>query len=257
MEHIRYEISNRMAIITLNRPEKRNALHVGLVTELLEAFTEAGKNDQVKIIILAAEGEAFCAGADLAYLQHLQRFTYEENLADSTQLKNLFLTMYTLPKVIVARIQGPALAGGCGLVTACDFAVASATAKFGYTEVCIGFVPALVTPFLVRKIGEGRARQMLLSGQLLTAHEAAQWGLISHITEPEKLMEETLSLAHHLVGNNSAESMATTKALLHQTATLELEEALNLAARTNAMARASADCQRGIAAFLNKEKIMW
>ncbi len=257
MEHIRYEVNNRIGFITLNRPEKRNALHAGLTLELTEAFMQAGKDQQVKVIILAAEGEAFCAGADLAYLQSLQQFTYEENLEDSAKLKNLFFTMYTLPKVIIACVQGPALAGGCGLVTVCDFAVAATSASFGYTEVRIGFVPALVTPFLIRKVGEGKARQLLLGGHLLSAPEAAQWGLITRVTEPEKLKDETILLARQLTSNNSAESMALTKTLLHQSSTLELNEALNLAAETNARARSTADCRRGIAAFLNKEKIMW
>lgn len=257
MEHIRYEVNNRIGFIILNRPEKRNALHAGLTAELTEAFEQAGKDQQVKVIILAAEGEAFCAGADLAYLQSMQQFTYEENLEDSAKLKNLFFTMYTLPKVIIACVQGPALAGGCGLVTVCDFAVAATSATFGYTEVRIGFVPALVTPFLIRKVGEGKARQLLLGGQLLSAPEAAQWGLITRATSQEKLKEETMLLARQLTGNNSAESMALTKTLLHQSSTLELNEALNLAAETNARARSTADCRRGISAFLNKEKIMW
>lgn len=257
MEHIKYKVQNRIACITLNRPDKRNALHAELVNELTNAFVEAGHNPQVKVIILAAEGEAFCAGADLAYLQQLQDFTYQENLEDSQRLKNLFYTMYTLPKVIIAQVQGPALAGGCGLVTVCDLAVSSSTAKFGYTEVRIGFVPAIVAPFLVRKTSEGRARHLLLSGQLITAQEAAAAGLVTHVTEPEKLAEETHALASQLVTGNSAESMAATKTLLYQTLAVPLEEALDIAAQTNARARASADCRRGIAAFLNKEKIMW
>lgn len=256
MQHITYQVSDRIAHITLNRPEKRNALNAGLVTELTSAFEEAKKDDQVKVIILAATGEAFCAGADLSYLQHLQRFTYAENLEDSTRLKNLFFNMYTLPKVIIAQVQGPALAGGCGLVTVCDFAVSASTAKYGYTEVRIGFVPAIVMPFLLKKTGEGVARQLLLSGNILSAQEAMRIGLISHVVEPEKLEEETSKLASHMVSNNSAESIALTKTLFHQLSS-ELSGALQLAAETNARARSTADCQRGIAAFLNKEKIMW
>lgn len=256
MQHINYQVSNRIARITLNRPEKRNALNAELITELTSAFEEAKKDDQVKVILLAATGEAFCAGADLAYLQHLQNYSYEENLEDSSRLKNLFITMYTLPKIIIAQVQGPALAGGCGLVTVCDFAVSAATAKFGYTEVRIGFVPAIVAPFLVKKIGEGKARQLLLSGNIISAQEALQTGLISHVLEPDKLEEETLKIAAHMVSNNSADSLALTKSLLHQLSP-GLSDALQLAAETNARARSTADCKRGIAAFLNKEKIMW
>jgi methylglutaconyl-CoA hydratase len=256
MQHITYQVNNRIARITLNRPEKRNALNAELVTELASAFEEAKKDSQVKVIVLAAAGEAFCAGADLAYLQHLQKFTYAENLEDSSRLKNLFFSMYTLPKVIIAQVQGAALAGGCGLVTVCDFAVSAATAKFGYTEVRIGFVPAIVAPFLIKKIGEGKARQMLLSGAIVSAQDAAQLGLVSHVVEQEKLEAETTKLATQLVSSNSSESLAMTKTLLHQLSP-GLSDALQLAAVTNARARSTTDCQRGIAAFLNKEKIMW
>ncbi len=256
MQHIDYQVSNRIARITLNRPEKRNALNAELVSELTSAFEEAKKDDQVKLIVLAATGESFCAGADLAYLKHLQSFSHAENLEDSLRLRDLFISMYTLPKAVIAQVQGPALAGGCGLVTVCDFAVSASTAKFGYTEVRIGFVPAIVSPFLIKKIGEGRARQLLLSGNIVSAQEAMQIGLISHLAEPEKLEEETSKLAAQMVSNNSAESIALTKTLLHQLSP-GLSDALQLAAETNARARSTADCKRGIAAFLNKEKIMW
>lgn len=256
MQHITYHVSNRVARITLNRPDKRNALNAELVNELTVAFENARNDDQIKVIVLAATGEAFCAGADLAYLQHLQRLTYAENLEDSSRLKKLFISMYTLPKVIIAQVQGAALAGGCGLVTVCDFAVSASTAKFGYTEVKIGFVPAIVAPFLVKKIGEGKARHLLLSGNIISAHDAAQLGLISHVVEPDRLEEETWKLANQLVSNNSAQSMELTKTLLHQLSS-GFPEVLQLAAETNARARSTSDCQRGIAAFLNKEKIMW
>ncbi|MDW8331559.1 MAG: enoyl-CoA hydratase-related protein [Cyclobacteriaceae bacterium] len=256
MQHITYHVSNRVARITLNRPEKRNALNAALVSELITAFEQARQDEQVKVIVLAATGEAFCAGADLAYLQHLRQFTFAENLEDSLRLKNLFVSMYTLTKAIVAQVQGPALAGGCGLVTVCDFAVSATTAKFGYTEVKIGFVPAIVTPFLIKKIGEGKARNLLLSGNIISAQEAVQLGLISHVTEPEKLEEETMKLVTQLVSSNSGESLALTKTLLHRLSPT-LDSDLQLAAETNARARSTADCRRGIAAFLNKEKLMW
>jgi methylglutaconyl-CoA hydratase len=257
MNYIMYEKGNRIAKITLNRPDKRNALNGDVVSELTSTLHQAAADNDVKIIILAARGDAFCAGADLGYLQQLQKFSYEENLADSTKLKELLFAMYTLPKVIIAQVQGHALAGGCGLVSVCDFALSVHSARFGYTEVKIGFVPAIVMPFLVRKIGEGKARKLLLSGNPITAAEALELGLITGLTEPEKLENETLQLARQLVITNSGQSMALTKKLLYQTGTIALEAALEHAARANAEARSTADCQRGITAFLNKEKVLW
>src|SRR4051812_14010764 len=141
---VEYNVAGRIAYITLNRPEKRNALKPELVSLLTKAVREAELDPAVKIVVLNANGESFCAGADLAYLRQLQKFSPEENLADSENLKELFLTIYTLKKVVIAQVQGPAVAGGCGLATVCDFVFAAADAKFGYTEVKIGFIPAIV-----------------------------------------------------------------------------------------------------------------
>ena len=151
MALVEYEAKDRIGFLTLNRPTKRNALNHELVTELLLGFQKAASDDSVKVIVLRANGETFCAGADLVYLQQMQKFSYEENLSDSLQLKELFLQIYTSKKVVIAQVQGAALAGGCGLITVCDFVFAVPEAKFGYTEVKIGFVPAIVMVFLLRK----------------------------------------------------------------------------------------------------------
>lgn len=211
----------------------------------------------MKVIILKAEGETFCAGADLAYLQQLQHFTFEENLADSNQLKELFLKIYTLKKVVIAQVQGHALAGGCGLATVCDFVFAVPDAKFGYTEVKIGFIPALVAVFLIRKIGEQRARQLLLSGDLIRAEEAYSLGLITKVIEAQDLEPTVIKFATRLIQTNSGQSMQSTKQLIAQVQALPLAEALSQAARMNAQARGTEDCKRGIAAFLNKQEIKW
>jgi methylglutaconyl-CoA hydratase len=157
MSLVLYSVANQTAYLTLNRPEKRNALSPEIITELKNAFDKAEQDASVKVVVLKANGESFCAGADLNYLQQLQNFSYEENLADSQHLKELFLKIYTLKKVVIAQVQGHALAGGCGLATVCDFTFAVPEAKFGYTEVRIGFIPALVAVFLIRKIGEQKA----------------------------------------------------------------------------------------------------
>lgn len=257
MKFVQYNVHQRVATITLNRPEKRNALSHELVTELKEAFSTARHDADVKVIILNANGEAFCAGADLGYLQQLQGLSYEENLQDSAHLKELFLSIYTHPKIVIAQVQGHALAGGCGLATVCDFVVAVPQAKFGYTEVKIGFIPALVMVFLLRKIGEGRAKELLLSGELYTAEHMVHMGLINKLVTPEKLAEEVNALALKLVQSNSAQSMMLTKQMIARVQSLPLEDALRYASEMNAQARNTEDCKRGIAAFLNKEKLSW
>ncbi len=257
MKYLEYNLIDRIAFITLNRPEKRNALSNQLVAELKEAFEQAEKDDKVKIVILKANGEAFSAGADLEYLQQLQQFSYEQNFADSNHLKELFLRVYSFKKVVIAQVQGHAIAGGCGLATVCDFVFATPEAKFGYTEVKIGFIPALVMVFLIRKIGESRSRQLLLSGNLINADQAKRIGLINEIVSKEELDEEVIHFAAQLVISNSAHSMSMTKQMMSKVQSLPLEEALSFAAEMNAKVRESADCKRGVSAFLNKEKIVW
>jgi methylglutaconyl-CoA hydratase len=257
MNYLKYEVTNRIAFITLNRPEKRNALSHELVSELHEAFDAAAKDTAAKVIVLRAEGEAFCAGADLSYVQKMQTFSYEENLADSNHLKALFLKIYTLNKVVIAQIQGHALAGGCGLAAVCDFAFAVPEAKFGYTEVKIGFIPAIVMVFLLRRIGEGKSKQLLLSGDLVSAEEASNLGLINYLSAKGNLEDDVLNFANKLIRSNAEQSMATTKQMIAEVQSLPLTEALDYAAAMNAKARGSEDCQRGIAAFLNKEKLIW
>ncbi len=252
-----YEVKNRIAYITLNRPEKRNAMSHEMVSELMAAFTNAERDESVKVVVLRANGSSFCAGADLAYLQQLQKFTYSQNLEDSNHLKGLFLKIYTLSKVVVAQVQGHALAGGCGLATVCDFSFSVPEAKFGYTEVRIGFIPALVKVFLIRKIGEGKARELLLTGDLVDAEKAKDLGLINYVVAADKLESAVEEFAQRLIAQNSAQSMAFTKRMICEVQGKGLEDALKYAAEMNAKARASEDCQKGIAAFLNKEKIEW
>lgn len=254
---IDYTSQNRVGIITLNRPEKRNALNQEMVDGLNAAFERAAIDPDVKVVVLKARGEAFCAGADLAYLQQLQKFTFEENLADSRNLMSLYKRVYTLPKVVIAQIEGHALAGGSGLVTVCDFALAVPEARFGYTEVRIGFIPAIVSAFLIRKVGEARAKDLLLTGRLIQAQEAANLGMITKVVEKTAMEEEVNKLAHLLITTASGQSLAATKLLIDQVQGIALTDALELAARRNAEARATNDCKKGIESFLEKKDIQW
>ncbi len=257
MQYIEYEERERIGLITLNRPEKRNALNEEMVTELKKAFSEAAEAPNVKIILLRARGAVFSAGADLAYLEQLQKNTFEENLADSQNLKELYYQIYTHPCLTVAQVEGPAIAGGCGLATVCDLCYATPEAIFGYSEVKIGFIPALVSVFLSRKIGESRARQYLLTGRTISASEAVASSLITGIFTGETIADEVWELALKLAKQTSAAAISQTKQLLTETSGMSMKEGLQLAAAYNARARATEDCHAGIRAFLAKEKIKW
>lgn len=257
MEVLQYSVKNKICSITLDRPEKRNAMSPELIHGLKNSFATAASDPEVKVVVLKANGKSFCAGADLAYLQQLQRFSYEENLADSTRLKELFYQIYDHPKIVIAQVQGDALAGGCGLATVCDFCFASANAKFGYTEVRVGFVPALVLVFLIRKVGEGKARRLLLTGTPIPAKEAYTIGLINCVCEKRNLEKDVQNFASLLIRSNSFEAMQQTKKLIAEVYSHQLQNDLARAAEANAKARGTGDCQKGIASFLNKQKIDW
>jgi methylglutaconyl-CoA hydratase len=228
-----------------------------MVAELKEAFQLALNNDTCKVVVVRSTGSAFCAGADLDYLQQLQRNTFDENLEDSSSLMELFKTIYTFPKVVITEVNGPAIAGGCGLATVADYCFASSSASFGYTEVRIGFVPAIVMVFLLRKLGEGRAKEILLSGDVFDAQKAAEIGLINKVVSEEELNEFVNGFAQKLIRKNSGASMAMVKEMVARIPELSLEDALDYAARKNAEMRETSDCKKGISSFLNKERLTW
>ena len=257
LRYIEYTAEDRIGYITLNRPDKRNALNADVVTELKQAFEFAENDPAVKVIVLRAAGEVFCAGADLAYIQELQGFGYTDNLEDSTHLMQLFHQIYTLKKVVIGQVQGHALAGGCGLAAICDLTFAVPEALFGYTEVKIGFIPAIVSVFLLRKIGEARTKQLLLSGHPVLAPAALDMGLVTFLAPRDELAAQVRAYAQRLCRENSAQSMEVTKEMLARLPELPLEDALRYAAQRNAEARGSDDCRRGIAGFLSKEKLAW
>jgi methylglutaconyl-CoA hydratase len=248
---------DRIFEIILNRPDKRNALNSEFVQQLTQAFNEANEDKDTRVVILKANGQAFSAGADLAYLQQLQNNTFEENLQDSSQLKELFHLIYMHRKVVIAQVEGHAIAGGCGLATVCDFTFSVPEAMFGYTEVKIGFVPAIVMFFLLRKIGEAKAKELLLTGDLITAQKAKELHLLTEIIEADKIANHVAEFAAKLVRETSPESIALTRKMIAEIQDKATTDALDYAARQNAHARASDDCKRGIGAFLAKEKIAW
>jgi methylglutaconyl-CoA hydratase len=256
-ELVLYTVKDRIASITLNRVEKRNALNPGLVTKLTNSLLKAAEDEAVKVIILKANGSVFSAGADLAYLKQLQQNTYEENLADSNNLKKLFTTICYLPKIVIAQVEGHAIAGGCGLATVCDIIFALPEANFGYTEVKLGFVPAIVSCFLMRKTSETIAKRLLLTGELFTAEEALQYNLITFVTKKEDIAQKVNDFALDLCNNASANALMVTKQLINQTTYPLLEKSLEMAVQINARVRESDDFKKGISSFLNKEKTKW
>jgi methylglutaconyl-CoA hydratase len=244
-----------VATVTLNRPEKRNAISFDLIDDLLRAFDEVAKSDAI-ILVLTGAGKAFCSGMDLDNLKALTGRSPEQNLQDSETMVRLFRALYEFPKVTIAAVNGAAVAGGTGLALLCDFTLAVPEAKFGYTEVRIGFVPAIVSTFLLRQVGEKQARDLLLTGRLFGADEAARLGLINEIVAPEQLMPRARELAALLM-QNSPSSLRATKQLLTDHSRADLDVQIQAALRENAAIRSTADFREGVSSFLEKRKPVW
>jgi methylglutaconyl-CoA hydratase len=244
-----------VAIITLNRPDKRNAISFELIDDLLRALKEVETSDAI-VLILTGAGKAFSSGMDLDNLKELIGRSPEQNLKDSETMVRLFRTLYEFPKVTIAAVNGAAIAGGTGLALLCDFTLAVPEAKFGYTEVRIGFVPAIVSTFLLRQVGEKQARDLLLTGRIIGADEAARMGLINEIVAPENLLTRARELAALLMQNSPA-SLRATKQLLSDHARAELDTQIEAAVRENAAIRTTADFREGVTSFLEKRKPLW
>lgn len=254
---ITYDVAGRIATITLNRPDKRNALSSDLVTALSSALAEAAADEAVRVVILTGTGTAFSAGADLEALRRLQDAAPMENERDSRHLADLFTQIYLHPKAVIAKVNGHAIAGGCGLAAVCDFALATSEAKLGFTEVRLGFVPAIVSVFVLRKLGEAGARDLLLRGTLVAAEEAARRGLITRAVSAADLDEEVARLAAEIADHTSGSAIALTKRLLAHVQGAGLAEAVDHAAHVNALARGTADCRAGVQAFLEGHDPPW
>lgn len=254
MSLVRTSIDGVIGSIAMNRPEKRNALSADMVAQLLLAVQAMQRNQDVRVIVLRGEGPAFCAGADLGYLQDMSTNSAMENLADSTALMQLMQAMVECPKPIIGMVHGPAIAGGCGLATVCDLVVAGrSSARFGYSEVKIGFIPAIVMVYLLRKIGDTQARRLVLTADIIGAEEALALGLISHVVDDVDVEPSTYALAHRVAGN-SGTALALSKGMLSSLHGMSLEAGLRYAAAMNALARQTDDCKEGISRFLHSSK---
>lgn len=244
-----------LATLTLNRPDKRNAISYELIDDLLRALDDV-KHSSAQVLIITGAGKAFCSGMDLDNLKALTGRSPEQSLEDSKKMASLFRSLYDFPKPTIAAVNGAAVAGGTGIATLCDFTLAAPEAKFGYTEVRIGFVPAIVSTFLLRQVGEKIARDLLLTGRLFDAQEALRIGLISEIVPSEKLLDRARALAAQIMENSPA-SLAYTKRLLSGHARAELDSQIETAVRENADIRATFDFREGVSSFLEKRKPKW
>ncbi|MBL0321513.1 MAG: enoyl-CoA hydratase/isomerase family protein [Ignavibacteria bacterium] len=254
MDIVLTSAADGVGTITMNRADKRNALSAELVAGLHAAFLQMGSNESVKVIVLSGEGSAFCAGADLAYLQQITENSPLENLADSTALKDMLQSIVDCPKPVIAKVHGAAIAGGCGLATVCDIVIAGREKSlFGYSEVRIGFIPAIVLVYLVRKIGDTQSRRLVLIAENINAEEALRLGLITKVVNDEDLEAETMLMARQ-IAKNSSSAMAMSKMMLGAVQGMSLDAGLHYATVMNALARQTDDCKQGIATFLKSPK---
>jgi len=244
-----------IATITLNRPDKRNALSFQLLDELTRALDEVEKST-AQIVILTGAGKAFCAGMDLEELKTLTGKSHAENVADSRKMARIFRQLYEFSKPTIAAVNGAAIAGGTGLATMCDFTLAVPEAKFGYTEVRIGFVPAIVSSILVWQVGHKIARDLLLTGRLFDAVEAHRLGLVNQVVAADELMNRARELAMQLT-ENSPTSLRLTKKLVNGFISAQLDAQIEQAVEENAGIRQTADFREGVASFLEKRKPRW
>jgi methylglutaconyl-CoA hydratase len=249
------EFSGELARITLNRPDKRNAVTTTMIAELLTALDVIEKS-HTRVVILTGAGKSFCAGMDLEMLAAIAKQSPAENQEDSRRIAKMLRRIWSFPRPMIAAVNGAAYAGGCGIATLCDFTIAVTEAKFGYTEVKIGFLPAIVSVFLTRQIGEKRSRDLLLTGRIIGATEAKEFGLVTEVVSAERLLDRAHELATELIAA-SPSSLTRAKHLLTSAVAAGLDHDLERAILENARIRCTPDFKEGIASFLEKRKPVW
>jgi methylglutaconyl-CoA hydratase len=252
---IKVESDGATAQVTLNRPEKRNAISATMIAEILAALKEVESGSE-RVAIITGAGKAFCAGMDLDALKSLATQSPEENLADARRTAGLFRRLWSFPKPLIAAVNGAALAGGCGIATLCDFTLAAPEAKFGYTEVRVGFMPALVSMFLERQVGEKLARDLFLTGRIVDAAEAKTMGLVTKVVAAEQLLPAARELGATLIANSPGSVLAT-KRLLVRASEAEIDRRIELAVAESVAIRSTPDFREGLAAFLEKREPRW
>jgi methylglutaconyl-CoA hydratase len=250
------EDRDAIATITLNRPDKRNAISAAMISDLQSALDAIEENHSTRVAILTGAGKAFCAGMDLEMLAAIAKQSPTENQEDSRRIAKMLRRIWSFPRPLIAAVNGAAYAGGCGIATLCDFTLATHEAKFGYTEVKIGFLPAIVSVFLTRQIGEKRSRDLLLTGRIIGAQEAKDFCLVTEVVPAERLLERANELAADLIAA-SPSSLTRAKHLLTSAAAPGIDHDLERAILENARIRSTPDFQEGVASFLEKRKPVW
>jgi len=249
------EFSGEIARITLNRPDKRNAINPQMMCDLQTAFDTIEKSHS-RLVILTGAGKCFCAGMDLDMLATIAKQSAAENQEDSRRIAKLLRRIWSFPRPLIAAVNGAAYAGGCGIATLCDFTLAAPEAKFGYTEVKIGFLPAIVSVFLTRQIGEKRSRDLLLTGRVISAEQAMDYGLVTEVVPTDSLLDRANALADELMAA-SPSSLTRAKHLLTSSAAAGVDQDLERAILENARIRCTPDFKEGVASFLEKRKPIW
>jgi methylglutaconyl-CoA hydratase len=250
-------VADKVATITLNRPELRNAFNEASIAELALAFDEVGRNEMVRVVVLAANGPAFCAGADLNWMKKMAAYSHAENQADAARLADMLRTIYLCPKPVVARVQGDCYAGGMGLVAACDIVVAAEGVNFCLSEVKLGLIPATISPYVIKAMGEQASRRYFLTAERFDAREALRLGLAHEVAPPESL-DTTVAAIVKALASNSPNAVREAKTLVREVANQSVTDAL-LADTANRIAaiRASDEGREGVASFLEKRKPAW
>jgi methylglutaconyl-CoA hydratase len=249
------EFSGEIAKITLNRPDKRNAINTQMIAELQTTLDTIEKSHS-RVVIVTGAGKAFCAGMDLDMLAAITKQSPAENQDDARRIAKMLRRIWSFPRPMIAAVNGPAYAGGCGIATLCDFTLAVREATFGYTEVKIGFLPAIVSVFLTRQIGDKRSRDLLLTGRVIEAAEAKEFGMVTEVVPDGHLEERTLELANDLIAA-SPSSLTRAKQLLTSAAAAGVDHDLERAILENARIRCTPDFKEGVASFLEKRKPVW
>ena len=253
---ISYSLDNKIAKINLARPEVHNAFNEVMIAELTHVFSRISQDDSARVVVLTGNGESFCAGADLNWMKKMINFSYQQNLEDSLKLAELFYLMYSLPKPIIARINGTAIGGGTGLVAVCDIAIAAEKARFSLSEVKLGLVPACISPYVIRKVGEGRCREFFLTGERLTANRALELGLVNQVVPLEGLDQAVEEKVKQLI-SSGPKAIAMCKELLKNVPGMSFDEAKTYTADMIASMRIGDEGQEGMNAFLEKRKPKW
>ncbi len=254
-QHIKCKITHNVLNIILDRPQKKNALNPNMTMELIKVLKDNKNNINIRVVVLSSSSDVFCAGADIEYLNEIITYNFKQHLEDSKILMSLYKLMLSYPKLIIAKVCGAALGGGCGIMTASDIIFTTNNSKFGYPEVKIGFTPALVSVFLIQRLSISNIRFLLLSGEIISANDGKELGITNYLCEDEDIDEKINIFIEKFTQRTSPTSIENTKKILYST--LALEEKLEYAAELNAKSRMTDDFKKGIQAFIKKQQINW